>query len=63
MKGIIAIIGENELSPEDRKDFAKARKLVDYFTQKMFVMEKLNGVPGEFVTREEMLSKIEEIII
>ena len=63
LKGIIAIIGENELSPEDRKDFAKARKLVDYFTQKMFVMEKLNGIPGEFVTRDEMLSKIEEIII
>ncbi len=63
LKGIIAIIGENELSPEDRNDFAKARKLVDYFTQKMFVMEKLNGIPGEFVTREEMLSKIEEIII
>ncbi len=63
LKGIIAIIGENELSPEDRKDFAKARKLVEYFGQKMFVMEKLSGVPGEFVTREEMLSKIEEIII
>jgi F-type H+-transporting ATPase subunit beta len=63
LKGIIAIIGENELSPEDRKDFAKARKLVDYFTQKMFVMEKMNGIPGEFVTRDEMLSKIEEIII
>jgi len=63
LKGIIAIIGENELSPEDRKDFAKARKLVEYFTQKMFVMEKLNGIPGEFVTRDEMLSKVEEIII
>ena len=63
LKGIIAIIGENELSPEDRKDFAKARELVDYFRQKMFVMEKLNGIPGEFITRDQMLSKIEEIII
>ncbi len=63
LKGIIAIIGENELSPEDRKDFAKARLIVEYFSQKMFVMEKMNGVPGEFVTREDMLSKIEEIII
>jgi F-type H+-transporting ATPase subunit beta len=63
LKGIIAIIGENELSPEDRKDFAKAKKLVEYFSQKMYVMERLNGVPGEFVKRQEMLSKIEEIII
>ncbi len=63
LKGIIAIIGENELSPEDRKDFARARQLVEYFSQKMFVMEKHNGIPGEFVTRDEMLTKIEEIII
>lgn len=63
LKGIIAIIGENELSPEDRKDFAKARELVQYFTQKMFVMTKMNGIPGEFVKRDDMLAKIEEIII
>jgi F-type H+-transporting ATPase subunit beta len=63
LKGIIAIIGENELSPEDRADFAKAKTLIQYFTQKMFVMTKMNGIPGEFVKREEMLSKIEEIII
>jgi F-type H+-transporting ATPase subunit beta len=63
LKGIIAIIGENELSPEDRADFAKAKKLIQYFTQKMFVMTKMNGIEGEFVKREEMLTKIEEIII
>ena len=63
LKGIIAIIGENELSPEDRADFAKAKNLIQYFTQKMFVMTKMNGIPGEFVKREDMLTKIEEIII
>lgn len=63
LKGIIAIIGENELSPDDRADFKKARTLIEYFTQKMFVMTKMNGIPGEFIKREEMLSKIEEIII
>ncbi len=63
LKGIIAIIGENELSPSDRADFAKTRKLIQYFSQKMFVMEKLNGIKGEFVKREQMLSAIEEIII
>lgn len=63
LKGIIAIIGENELSPADRADFAKTRKLIEYFSQKMFVMEKLNGIPGEFIRREDMLRAIEEIII
>jgi F-type H+-transporting ATPase subunit beta len=59
------IVGERHyvLSPEDRKDFAKARKLVEYFSQKMFVMTKMNGIPGEFVKRDQLLSNIEEIII
>lgn len=63
LKGIIAIIGETELSPADRADYAKAKKLIKNFTQNMFVMERLNGVPGQFFTREETLKSIEEIIV
>ncbi|MEI6237180.1 MAG: F0F1 ATP synthase subunit beta [Candidatus Saccharibacteria bacterium] len=63
LKGIIAIIGENELSPVDRAQYAKAKKLIQYFTQYMFVTEKLNGVPGEYFTRDEMLKGIEEIVV
>ncbi len=62
LKSIIAIIGENELSPGDRADYAKAKKLIVYFSQSMFVTEKLNGVPGEFFTREQTLQGVEEII-
>lgn len=62
LKGIIAIIGENELSPSDRADYAKAKKLIKNFTQNMNVMTKHTGVPGEFSTREETLRSIEEII-
>ncbi len=63
LKGIIAIIGENELSPADRADYAKAKKLIANFSQNMNVMTKHNGIPGEFYTREETLKSIEEIII
>lgn len=63
LKGIIAIIGENELSPSDRADYAKAKKLITNFSQNMNVMTKHNGIPGEFYTREETLKSIEEIII
>lgn len=63
LKPIIAIIGENELSPADRSDYAKAKKLIDYFSQDMFVMEELNGKKGEFVPREQMLNGVEEIIV
>lgn len=63
LKSIIAIIGENELSPSDRADFAKAKKLINNFSQNMFVTEKLNGLPGEFFKRDDTLKSIEEIII
>ncbi len=63
LKSIIAIIGENELSAVDRADYAKAKKLIANFTQNMNVMEKLNGVKGDFFTREQTLQSIEEIIV
>jgi F-type H+-transporting ATPase subunit beta len=63
LRGIIAIIGESELSPADRADYAKAQKLITNFSQNMFVMTRLNGTPGEFFSREETLKSIEEIIV
>lgn len=63
LKSIIAIIGENELSPADRADYAKAKKLIQYFSQDMNVMEQMTGKPGEYVSREDMLKGIEEIIV
>lgn len=63
LKNIIAIIGENELSAADRADYAKAKKLIANFTQNMHVMEKHNGIPGDFFTREQTLQSIEEIIV
>ncbi len=63
LKNIIAIIGENELSPQDRSDYRKAKKLIEFFSQSMFVAEKLNGIPGMYFTREQTLSGVEEILI
>jgi F-type H+-transporting ATPase subunit beta len=63
LRGIIAIIGENELSPSDRADYAKARKLITFFTQRMHVTEDLNGLKGESFTREMTLAGVEEIIV
>lgn len=63
LKSIIAIIGENELSPADRSDYAKAKKLIANFGQSMHVTEHLNGIPGQSFTKEETLKSIEEIVI
>ncbi len=62
LKSIIAIIGENELSPVDRADYAKAKKLIANFTQNMNVMTKHIGVPGDTFTRDQTLDSIESII-
>jgi len=62
LKGIIAIIGESELSAEDRDDYNKAKKLIQYFSQQFNVMEKMSGIPGEHHTREDTLNGIEEIV-
>ena len=63
LRGIIAIIGENELSATDRADYAKAKKLIQYFSQHMHVMEAQNAAPGETFTLDETLKGVEEIII
>ncbi len=62
LKNIIAIIGESELSASDRADYAKAKRLIQNFTQNMTVMAKHTGVPGDYFTREQTLQSIEEII-
>ncbi len=62
LKGIIAIIGESELSAEDRDDYNKAKALIEFFKQRFNVMEKVTGVPGEHMTREQTLDGVEEII-
>lgn len=62
LKGIIAIIGENELSVSDRADYAKAKRLIDNFSQHMNVMTRQTGVAGDYFSREETLTSIEEIL-
>jgi F-type H+-transporting ATPase subunit beta len=62
LKNIIAIIGESELSPADRSDFAKAKKLIEYFSQNMFVSETFTNKKGEYSKREETLKGVEDIL-
>lgn len=62
LKGIVAIIGENELSAEDRADYDKAKRLTEFFSQPMHVMEAQSATKGETWTREQTLDGIEEIL-
>lgn len=62
LKGIIAIIGESELSAEDREDYYKAKELIEFFKQRFNVMFKVTGIEGEHLTREDTLNGVEAII-
>jgi F-type H+/Na+-transporting ATPase subunit beta len=62
LKSIIAIIGENELSPADRTEFRKAKELIQYFNQNFFVSEAMMHKKGEYYTREQNLQGIEQIL-
>lgn len=62
LKNIIAIVGENELSPADRADYQSAKKLIEFFSQDFSVAEHLTGKPGQYFTLEQTLNGIEQIL-
>ena len=63
LKNIIAIVGENELSPADRTDYQNAKRLIQFFSQDFAVAERYNGRPGEYYTIDQTLDGIEKILL
>ena len=55
LQDIIAILGIDELSEEDRLTVARARKVERYLSQPFFVAEIFTGSPGEYVSLEETI--------
>ena len=49
LQDIIAILGMEELSDEDKKTVARARRIQRFLSQPMFVAEKFTGTPGAYV--------------
>ncbi len=62
LQDIIAILGVEELSEEDRLVVNRTRKIQRFLTQPFFVAETFTGIPGEFVPREETLKGVEMIL-
>lgn len=62
LQDIIAILGVEELSEEDKLVVNRARKLQRFLTQPFFAAETFTGIPGEFVPREETLKGVEMIL-
>ena len=62
LEEIIAVLGIDELSEEDRKIFYRSRKLRNYFTQPLFVSENYTGLKGQMVDIKDALIDIEKIL-
>jgi F-type H+-transporting ATPase subunit beta len=62
LQDIIAILGIDELSDEDKLVVARARKIQRFLSQPNFVAEQFTGTPGEYVKTEDTIKGFQEII-
>ena len=62
LKDIIAILGVDELSDEQRLTVTRARKLEKYLTQPMFVAQRFTGKPGKYVRIEDTVEGCQAIL-
>lgn len=62
LQDIIAILGMEELSEEDKLSVSRARKIQRFLTQPMFVAEAFTARPGKYVPVEETVRGFKEIL-
>ncbi|PIP91172.1 MAG: F0F1 ATP synthase subunit beta [Bdellovibrionales bacterium CG12_big_fil_rev_8_21_14_0_65_38_15] len=62
LQDIIAILGMDELSEEDRLIVARARKVQKFLSQPFFVAQQFTGIPGQFVKIEDTISAFKAIL-
>jgi F-type H+/Na+-transporting ATPase subunit beta len=62
LQDIIAILGMDELSEEDKQTVSRARRLQRFMSQPMFVAEQFTGRPGKYVQRLETVRGAKEIL-
>ena len=61
LQDIIAILGVEELSEEDKVVVNRARKIERFLSQAFYVAEQFTGFPGTFVSREDTIQSFEEL--
>ncbi len=62
LQDIIAILGMEELSEDDRKTVARARRMQQFFSQPMYVAEQFTGLQGRYVPLAETLKAFEALL-
>ena len=62
LRDIIAILGMDELSPEDKLAVARARKIQRFLSQPFFVAEVFTGAPGKYVSLKDTIAGFKAIV-
>jgi F-type H+-transporting ATPase subunit beta len=62
LRDIIAILGMDELSEEDRLTVSRARKIQQFLSQPFFVAEVFTGTPGKYVSLKDTIAGFKGII-
>ncbi|MBU2417077.1 MAG: F0F1 ATP synthase subunit beta, partial [Alphaproteobacteria bacterium] len=62
LKDIIAILGMDELSEEDKLVVSRARKIQRFLSQPFFVAEQFTNAPGKFVSLEDTIRSFKGIV-
>jgi F-type H+-transporting ATPase subunit beta len=62
LQDIIAILGMDELSEEDKQVVARARKIQRFLSQPFFVAEVFTGSPGKYVELKDTIKGFREIL-
>ena len=62
LQDIIAILGMDELTDEDKLVVQRARKIERYLSQPNYVAEQFTGTPGEYVKLEDTIRGFQEIL-
>ncbi len=61
LQDIIAILGVDELSEEDKITVARARKIERFLSQPFYVAEQFTGFPGNYTSRDDTIRSFEEL--
>jgi F-type H+-transporting ATPase subunit beta len=62
LERIVSLVGESELSEEDRVIYQRANKIKNYMTQSFFVAEKQTGRKGEYIPVKDTVNDVKDII-
>lgn len=62
LQDIIAILGMEELSDEDKKTVARARRIQQFLSQNVHVAEQFTGQPGVYVPLKETIASFKEVL-